>query len=100
MAYKVNLLQAAAEDLDNILDWYVSQKPSLAERFYEAYFKVEDRIHENPLQFPLIEGEIRRAILPKPFNYLVFFFVEDQSAIVVAIFNNRRNPDIWKDRIE
>lgn len=100
MGYKVNLLPTASEDLDSILEWYVSKKPSLAERFYEAYFKVEDRIHENPFQFPLIEGDIRRALLPKPFNYSVFFFIEDQSAVVVAIFNNWQNPGTWKDRVE
>lgn len=44
MDYKIDLLESAVEDLDIALDWYISKNHELAERFYEVYFTVEDRI--------------------------------------------------------
>jgi hypothetical protein len=44
-----------------------------------------------PLQFPLVSGEIRRAILHR-FPFGVFFVAEGDAATVLAITHNPPTP--------
>ena len=47
--------------------------------------------------FPVVFGEVRRAILHR-FPFGVFFIVEAESAVVLAITHLRRHPSVWQTR--
>lgn len=86
----------AAADVDAALDWYGRRDPILPLQFLEQLDLVLDRIQENPLQFPIIEGGVRRGLLRK-FPFSVYFTTEhDDTAIVLAVVHQRRHPDSWK----
>ena len=55
------------------------------------------RIEQAPLQFPLVTGEIRRALLDR-FPFGVFFVAEDDVATVLAVTHLHRHPDTWQSR--
>ena len=84
------------------------RSPSAAARFRAAVDHVLDRIEENPSQFPehgLLAVEsgpalfyaVRRAMVPR-FPYVIFFYVRDDVAIVLALAHGRRRPGYWSKR--
>jgi len=83
--------------------------PHAALRFRRAVDAVFDRIEESPEQFvehgllavpsgrPLFYL-VRRAVLPPPFPYVVFFYVRQGAPIVLAIAHAKRRPGHWAER--
>ena len=66
-------------------------------------------IEENPHQFEehgllavrngrTLLYAVRRALFPRPFPYVVFFYVRQTNAIVLAIAHGRRRPGYWAER--
>jgi plasmid stabilization system protein ParE len=54
-------------------------------------------INRNPLQFPQVYGEMRRAVLRR-FPYSILFKVSDEEIVVLSVFHSRRDPKRWKSR--
>jgi plasmid stabilization system protein ParE len=85
------------------------REPGAAARFDQALNALFDRIEENPDQFPehgllavrnggTLLFAVRRAMCPKPFPYVVFFYVRQMNAIILAVAHARRRPGYWADR--
>ena len=53
------------------------------------------RLSVNPLQFPLVFADIRRALLRR-FPYALFFRIVDDAVFVMAWFHSSRDPRIWQ----
>ena len=76
---------------------YEREKSGLGFRFEADLGRVFTRLAENPLQFPEIEMEARRALLRR-FPYGVFFTVAADVVTVLAVLHLHRHPATWKDR--
>ncbi len=77
--------------------WYEDQQAGLGAYFLAELDLVFQRIEENPLQFPRLEGDVRRALLHR-FPYGVYFITESQEVKVLAVLHLHRQPDMWKSR--
>lgn len=89
---------------------YARRDPLVAVRFDDAIRAVFVRIREAPNQFPEhallavptatgpLFFAVRRALLSKPFPYVVFFYVRQRTAVVLAIAHARRRPGYWSER--
>jgi plasmid stabilization system protein ParE len=77
--------------------WYDNERPGLGAAFLHAVRRAFARIAERPLQFPVVHGDVRRALLGR-FPFGVFFFVEGEEAIVLAVVHLHRRPATWQDR--
>jgi plasmid stabilization system protein ParE len=88
--------QARAEYLDAVA-WYVERSTSAAARFTNEIGDLLDSVKENPFKFARVHEEIRRAVAPH-FPYGVFFRVEVDQIVVLAIAHLARNPEIWQKR--
>ncbi|MFO0754862.1 MAG: type II toxin-antitoxin system RelE/ParE family toxin [Byssovorax sp.] len=89
---------------------YTARDPRLAARFDLALRHTIGRIREAPSQFPehallavptptgSLFFAIRRALLPRPFPHLIFFYLREGAAIVLAIAHPRRRPSYWSTR--
>lgn len=72
-------------------DWCERKAQGLGARFLaEVDFQVK-RIAANPLLFPEILADVRRARLRR-FPYGLFFRVLDESVFVIACFHSGRDP--------
>ena len=79
-------------------DWYERQAQGLGVRFRdEIDFQVQ-RIAANPLHFPKMLSDVRRARLRR-FPYGLFFRAIDEGIFVLACFHSSRHPLIWQSRI-
>ncbi|QQR81868.1 MAG: type II toxin-antitoxin system RelE/ParE family toxin [Deltaproteobacteria bacterium] len=95
--YQVRLTDKAEEDVRDIFQWHEIKLTGLGYRFIfslEAAFASIERV---PLGFRKIHKNIRRVLL-KRFPYGVFYVVEKEQLVVVAVIHHKRNPTLWKKR--
>jgi toxin ParE1/3/4 len=100
----------ARAELDSVRRRYRALNPETARRFAAEMLDILDRIDKTPSQFPehgLIAVEtplrplffsVRRAVLPQTFPYVVFFYVRQNAAVVLALAHCRRRPSYWSLR--
>jgi hypothetical protein len=60
----LRVLPEAAEDIDGAYAWYASAPLVIRQRLRDEIDAAFARILENPMQFPRIDGEFRRVLLP------------------------------------
>jgi plasmid stabilization system protein ParE len=85
------------------------RNPGAASRFDQTLRGIFARIREGSDQFPehgllaVQNGRplfflVRRAVFPPSFRYVVFFYVREGVAIVLAVAHAKRRPGYWTDR--
>jgi toxin ParE1/3/4 len=77
--------------------WYEREAPGLGSRFVAEVDHQAERIAANPLQFPPVLDDVRRARLRR-FPYALFFRPQDDEIQVIACFHASRAPAIWRNR--
>ena len=77
--------------------WYEGERADLGTEFLDELRTTFSRIEEGPQRFPVVFREARRAILHR-FPFGVFFIVESDGAVVLAITHLRRHPSAWQKR--
>ena len=97
MNRSVSFRRLAQTDVDSALDWYGKKRPALALAFAAALDGVVRRIRESPSRFPVVHGQIRRALLGR-FPYGVFFVESGETIHVLAVVHLHRRPSVWKKR--
>ena len=97
MTLPVSFRPLAQDDVESAISWYGEKRPSVVLAFAESLDAVVVRISKTPLQFPVVRGEIRRALL-STFPYGVFFTVAADTIHVLAVVHLHRHPDTWKQR--
>jgi len=79
-------------------DWYEREAPGLGARFRAELDRQAERILANPLQFPVMLADIRRARLRR-YPYGLYFRPLDDAIYVIACFHSSRDPAIWQSRL-
>lgn len=87
--------EAEAEALE-AREWYESRSDGLGRRFAAALDALLDRLLSNPLSFPRVHGEVRRAVVTH-FPYAIYFRIDRDEVVVLAI-HGRQDPSRWKTR--
>ena len=98
-SFKLIIHPFAEIDLQVATEWYNLQKDKLGNEFVVEVDNILKIIAENPQQFPKIKKEIKRANIIR-FPFSVFYVVKSDVINVFAVFHDRRNPVIWKNRIK
>jgi plasmid stabilization system protein ParE len=97
MARRFIVRLLAEADLEQAASWYEQERSGLGVRFLADVDQVFGRIRAMPLQFPIIAGNVRRALL-HTFPYAVYFRETNQALIVLAVLHLRRRPELWRVR--
>jgi plasmid stabilization system protein ParE len=90
--------QAARADTLHAIGWYDDRLPGLGQNFAAELDGLVNRVGGNPLQFPEVRRDVRRAILPR-FPYGVFFRVLPDVIQVIACLHTSRSPRRWRRRV-
>ena len=93
------LVAAPRVDLDvaATYQWYENEQPGLGSSFLDQLRAVYDRVAAGPLQYQELRSGIRRALLRR-FPYAVYYAVEDDLIIVLAVLHAGRDPAQWQRR--
>jgi plasmid stabilization system protein ParE len=87
----------ARDDIEQASTWYERQRPGLGDNFLEQVLDALDRIAENPETYPVVHRQTRRAVLRR-FPFGVFYRVEVDAIVVIAIMHGSRDPRAWQRR--
>lgn len=87
----------AALDALEAASWYRAERAGLWTEFLGELRAAFSRIEEGPSRFPVVFRGVRRAILRR-FPFGVFFLVEPEVTVVLAITHLRRHPSVWQGR--
>jgi len=90
-------MPAARLEIIEAQGWYEKEAIGLGALFRAEVDRQALRIIANPLQFPLMLADIRRARLRR-FPYGLFFRPMDDAIYVIACFHSSRDPVIWQSR--
>jgi toxin ParE1/3/4 len=85
-----DLLQAALH--------YERERQGLGLRFERELNHALGLVQTGPLQFPEVEVGVRRALV-RTFPYGIFFSLEDETIVVLAVLHLHRHPETWKGRL-
>lgn len=89
--------EAARGELLEEVVWLEDRAPGLGRRFLAEVIRVESSILEFPQAGEEIRPGIRRRLLRK-FQYSLFYSMEVEGPVVLAVAHHRRRPGYWLHR--
>ena len=93
----VRLLPEAKEELRAAAQYYEQLQPGLGLALLQEVRRAKLRIAERPKAARIERGEIRvRSILRFP--YRIYYRIDSEEIIVIAIGHRRRRPGFWRMR--
>lgn len=98
MSRRVVLRPAARAEFDEAFDWYEARRAGLGSQFVASVEQAFDRISRNPLLHGTVYGEVRCALVRR-FPYGVYYLVEEERIVVLAVFHSSREPKVWQGRV-
>ncbi|MDX6557144.1 MAG: toxin ParE2 [Blastocatellia bacterium] len=87
----------AQADIREAATWYEGREPGLGIRFMGEIRASLQHIADNPLRFPTVDEDVRRALLHR-FPYSIYFVNEPEAAAIIAVLHQHRRPAAWKSR--
>ncbi len=87
----------AEPDILEAASRYEDQLEGLGERFLLDLETVFEHIGDNPRRFPKILAAVHRALLRR-FPYSVYFEIEEETAVVIAVLHQSRQLGLLEER--
>jgi plasmid stabilization system protein ParE len=88
---------AAQAEFEAAIDHYELERPGLGDTFVAAFDETIERIRLNPDAWTIVSEGARRCLF-KRFPYGVFYRVDGDVLIIVAVLHLHRHPDSWRGR--
>ena len=96
--YAIEAELAVEADVEAAFNWYEREEPGLGFEFLEELRAAYQRILDHPLGYQDLRLRIRRA-LTRRFPYAVYFSIEEDIIVIVAVLRTARDPEEWQRRI-
>jgi plasmid stabilization system protein ParE len=96
VAWEVVFRPQAEDEALDVRQWYEAKRQGLGQEFGQLLTALIARIAADPLTFPRVHSETRRAVLSR-FPYAVYFRVTEAAVVVLAI-HGRQHPSRWRSR--
>jgi plasmid stabilization system protein ParE len=74
--------------------WYEQRETGLGHRFTDEIRQSLKSITKTPRRFPIIENGVRRLLLHH-FPFAVYFVVDRDSVVILAVLHQHRAPQTW-----
>ncbi|BBI52527.1 hypothetical protein HORIV_49480 [Vreelandella olivaria] len=97
MSHRVYIRPEAEQDLEDAAAWYTQQRPGLGQAFLDEVVKSFEQIAEEPRLYPIVHRDTRRALISR-FPFGVFYRIEVDFIVIVAVMHGSRDPQRWKQR--
>lgn len=95
--YRLVAQPAADLDVEAAFEWYQNERGGLGLEFLDELRAAYTRIVEGPLKYRDLRSGIRRALLRR-FPYAVYYAVEGDVVVVLAVLHAHRDPAEWQLR--
>ena len=97
MRRTVRLREEADRDLATAAGWYEQKRDGLGHEFLDDALFTFQKIEEQPLAYPLVHRNARRALMTR-FPFGIYFRVEQSDIVILAVIHASRNPHRWQGR--
>ncbi len=97
MSFSIIIRPDAELDIQDAFEWYEAKALGLGSEFIRAVDVCLSAIGRNPLAYPIIHKQVRRALIRR-FPYGIFYTVEQDTVFILACFHSKRDPKSWRDR--
>jgi plasmid stabilization system protein ParE len=102
MSFRVVIEGEAEREFIEAVHFYDARQPGLGQRFardLHAFFRI---VSQNPERFRPVGRLARKARLPKPWPYSIFFVIKSETSevIISTIWHDSRNPAELRQRLE
>jgi len=94
---KVYLRPEAEMDAEEAARWYEQQCAGLGDDFLNEISRILGVISDNPGMYPVVHGDTRRALIRR-FPFGIYYQVEEEAIVVVAVMHGSRHPKRWQRR--
>lgn len=84
-------------DIAATFDRYENEQIGLGREFLVELRATYDRVADGPLKYQHLRSGIRRALVRR-FPYAVYFAIEDDVIVVLAVLHVSRDPAEWQRR--
>jgi toxin ParE1/3/4 len=88
----------ARDEFDRAADWYEQRRTGRGAKFTAAVRKVLKRAAEQPDFYAKVHGEVHEALV-SGYPYCVYYLVDGEAVVVIAVFHSARDPDVWRSRV-
>jgi plasmid stabilization system protein ParE len=96
--YTLESYDSADADIEAAFQWYQTEQPGLGLEFLDKLRTAYRSIVDNPFKYQELRSGIRRA-LTKRFPYAIYFTIDDQIILVIAVLHTARDPAEWQWRL-
>lgn len=97
-SYRLEATPAVELDVEAAFDWYEGEQAGLGLEFLDELRVAYQRILDHPLGYQDLRSGIRRA-LTRRFPFAIYFSVEQETIVIVAVLGAARDPAEWQRRI-
>ena len=94
----VILLQPAEQEVLNAAMYYDEQVSGLGDKFLDKVNAALLDIEENPFRWPVIHQQVRRRLIHR-FPFGLYYRIDQDEVVVLAVAHLHRRPNYWADRI-
>nr|VFJ96960.1 MAG: Plasmid stabilization system protein ParE [Candidatus Kentron sp. H]VFJ97570.1 MAG: Plasmid stabilization system protein ParE [Candidatus Kentron sp. H]VFK03006.1 MAG: Plasmid stabilization system protein ParE [Candidatus Kentron sp. H] len=94
---RMHLRPEAEADIEEAARWYERQRDGLGDEFLDEASTTLAAISDNPSLYPVVHGNIRRALIHR-FPFGMYYRVEEETIVVVAVMHGSRHPRRWQKR--
>lgn len=95
--YRLVSTVEADREIESAFRWYENELAGLGGEFLDELRKTYGQIVAGPLKYPVLRLNTRRALLNR-FPYAVYFAIDGETIVVLAIFHTSRDPAAWQRR--
>jgi plasmid stabilization system protein ParE len=97
MTWRVVLRPVAEDEVRDAYDWYEARREGLGGEFLACVDEALERIARMPQAPSPVHRDVRRVLLRR-FPHGVFYVVEADVVVVLAVFHQRRDAAQWRGR--
>jgi toxin ParE1/3/4 len=97
MSIPVLIRPEAESDIEDAFTWYEKRRRGLGSDFLLCVEEGLSKIQHSPKTYPVVHKNIRRLLIRR-FPYGIFYLLDRDLIVVLAVTHARRDPQIWRFR--
>ena len=89
----------AEVEVQQAFEWYQQQSEGLGLEFLRAIEACLSGVKRNPFAYTVAKVPNVRRVIVRRFPYALFYLVDDDAIVIIAVFNVKRQPIDWLQRV-
>ena len=96
MKKQIIIRSEAEADIQDAFLWYERQRNGLGNDFLLCVEEALSKIRRTPEMSPCVHKNVYRRLIRR-FPYGVFYIIEEERIVILAVFHAKRDPKQWRD---